>query len=185
MNCIVNHVRCNNIIVEDVVVDGLTVRLDPFFINGTVFKQVTLKGKIGTLCLRGKPLPGLAAGTGFETDEVAPLLAANAEYYKHVDWALDISEGLFSAIDIEGIPVHLIRRDPATQFVITRRRATEIDWLNFEFQGDYAPGVLDIFLKDRPEDSAVVIVAGKRSRTFRETLADLQMLREKGVAEPD
>jgi hypothetical protein len=100
---------------------------------------------------------------------------ANANFYDRVAWALDISEGEFKELDIRGIPAHLIRRDPETQFVLTREKALQGRWRDLEFQETVWYTWIAHFLKSG--DSAVVLIAPKRHRKF------LQLLRAAGVAE--
>ncbi len=109
-------------IVEDTIIDGLKTG-DFFQTCGAVFKHVTLLGKIGRvmICRNFFTTPG-----GAEQERAFDL--ANAEYYRHVDWALDISEGEYSEFDIRSVPGHLIRRNPETQARIKRERLVESDW---------------------------------------------------------
>ena len=52
---------------------------------------------------------------------------ANQKLYEAVDWAIDVSEAKFTTLQtLSGIPPHLVRRDPTTQFVLTRTSAEAI-----------------------------------------------------------
>jgi len=164
-------------IVEDTVIDGLKSG-DILQTWGTVFKHVTLRGKIGRLMISRKfvTTPG-----GAEQERAFDL--ANAEYYRHVDWALDISQGEFSELDIRSVPGHLIRRNPETQARIKRERLVEADWRKLPFKAGVTQVIFDLFL-DRG-DPDVTYVAGKREKDFREMVADIELLRKEGIAEPD
>jgi hypothetical protein len=168
---------------EDVILNGLKTHGQPLQVSGAVFKHVILQGKIDYLML------GWSLGT-LQFDK--PLVqrafdVANAEYYRHVDWALDISQGEFKEIDIRGVPARLIRRDPATQVVVTRTKALQGRWRDLRFpDGDPSVWwvVLDNFMAFGHDDD-VVLVAPKRSKDYAALLEGLHILREDGVAEPD
>jgi hypothetical protein len=163
-------------IVEDVLVDGLKT-------NGllqtwaAVFKHVTLRGKIGRIMI--SPLATVMA----TPDQQAAFDAANAAYYANVDWALDISEASFVEIDIRHVPARLIRRDPETQFVVTRERALEGSWRQLDLADTYWPGWIELFLRLGYPDQ--VFVAPRGHRDYKKLLAGLVALRDAGVAEPN
>src|SRR5262249_49564276 len=74
-----------NVIIEDLKTSGL------FQTFGAVFNRVTLRGKFDRLMISNDRLPDSSRNPGYEYDYVKLFRAANAEYYRHVDWALDIS----------------------------------------------------------------------------------------------
>lgn len=167
----------NSAITEDVVIDGLKT-------NGVrqawaaVFKHVTLKGKLGEIMLSPMVAPGRATPAQQRAfDE------ANAAYYSTVDWALDIREAEVKELDIRRVPARLIRRDPETQFVITRQKAMQGAWRQLDLEKTYWPSAIEGFLKEGDPD--MVLVAPKRDREYRQLLEGLKALREAGVAEPD
>jgi len=167
-------------IVEDVVVDGL--KTNEFFSWGAVFKHVVLKGRIsGPISLQTNTLTKV---TPPDTEEA--FNRANRLFYKEeVDWALDISEAVFTGeCDLRGIPARLIRRDPETQVVVTRRKALEGAWKDLDLSGTHwAIGGIGLLLHG--EDPDCVLVAPKGARDFARLLEGLQLLRKAGVAEPD
>jgi hypothetical protein len=112
---------------------------------------------------------------------------ANAIYYQGVDWALDISEAEFSEVDLEGIPGHLIRRDPRTQVRVTRAKALEGRWRTVNLSGTYWAILLEEFANDGSAQSSdtVVLAAPKLARNFRTHLGALDTLRAEGIAESD
>ncbi len=164
-------------VVEDTVIDGLKTG-DILQTWGTIFKHVVLRGKIGRLMISREffTTPG-----GAEQEQAFDL--ANAEYYRHVDWALDISQGEFSELDIRSVPGHLIRRNPETQARIKRERLVEVDWRKLPFKAGVTQVIFSLFL-DRG-DPDVTYVAGQRSKNFRDMVADIELLRKEGIAEPD
>lgn len=178
-------------ILEDVLIDGFrTSARGPFQTSGAAFKHVTLRGKIGQVMTSPLVPPGLihiVKEVLFGLDPYPKYQrafdAANAAYYETVDWALDITEAEFQEADIRGVPARLIRRDPATQVVVTRQKALEGRWRNLDLSGTHWATSIQFLIDGRDED--VVLVAPKRHRNYRKLLDGLKMLRDAGVAEPD
>jgi hypothetical protein len=163
-------------IVEDVLVDGFKTN-GLFQTWGAVFKHVIFRGAIGRIMIS----PAVASGRATSTQQRA-FDEANAAYYASIDWAVDISEAEFEEVDIRRVPARLIRRDPATQAVITREKAMEGRWRTLDLAKTDWAGWIDLFLKDGDPD--VVLVAPKRHRKYRDLLDGLKMLRDAGVAQP-
>ncbi|MBI3839914.1 MAG: hypothetical protein HY288_18480 [Planctomycetia bacterium] len=163
-------------IVEDVVVDR--AHSHGFQTWGAVFKHVTLQGTIDYLMTSRLAVAGLAT-----PQEQRAFDQANAEYYRHVDWALDISRGEFADLELRGVPGRLIRRDPETQALITRQAILDSRWRKLEFHSDVTSVAIDVFLKRGEGD--YVLVAPKRAKRFDAQLADIELLRRAGIAEPD
>lgn len=164
-------------VVEDVLVDGLKTS-GLFQTWGAVFKHVVIRGRIGRVMLS----PVVSAGLATPAQQRA-FDEANAAYYATVDWALDIRDAAAEELDIRGIPPTLIRRDPATQVVVTRERALEGRWRQLDLSQTYWPGVLQNFLDDG--EPWILLVAPKRHWKFRQLAEGLRLLREAGVTEPD
>jgi len=101
------------------------------------------------------------------------LLIANEEFYRGCDWSLDIRDAECDSLMITGIPVHLIRRDPATQCVVTRAKAEKGGWKELDLSDCAFGYIIDQMLKG--PDSAQVLVAPKRSRHFRASLKAIQL----------
>jgi hypothetical protein len=164
---------------EDVVVDGLETN-DLLILWSPLFKHVTVKGKIGELKVN------LRADTDWSPVIQEPLALARSAFYKSVDWALDISEAEFKEFDLHGIPARLVRRDPATQVIVTRERAMKEDWRRkLKSSNTYWPFVIDMFLDDGEPDIVLVAPKRKRKKDFAWLLDGLNDLRQVGVAEPD
>jgi len=165
-------------ILEDVIVDGFKNKGQPLQIRGAAFKHVILRGKIDRLMLSWQvDLMEKEPHVQQAFDE------ANEAYYRDVDWALDISQGEFRDLDIRGLPGHLIRRDPETQVLITREKALQGRWKDLDYCESLWPFSIDSFLQT--ENHSLVLVAPKQHRKFKDYVADLHLLREAGVAEPD
>lgn len=107
---------------------------------------------------------------------------ANAEYYRGVDWAIDIRHAEFQECDLRGIPAALVLRDEETQVVVTRSKVARGEWRGLDLSGTYWPTALALFLERG--DSDAVLVAPKRAKNFAKLLTGLKMLRDAGVVEP-
>jgi uncharacterized protein YjbI with pentapeptide repeats len=165
--CRIEGCAAGGVYFEDVTVD--TLRLSrPHLLSGCVFKHVTLRGKIGSLmAIPPNPMsphrPGLTAGA--------------VEKYKDVDWALDISEAVFSDADFFYVPGDLIRRDENTQVLLRREAFRDIDWRGL-------PGSAGIWVRrfeSTPFDS-IVGIAPKGSKEFAKAMADIEWLYSRGLA---
>lgn len=177
IDCAVRGCAVNAAIVEDVLVDGLKTHtmLDTW---AAVFKHVTIRGRVGSIKI-SKYVDVLSA----TDEEQAAFDRANAEYYKHVDWALDISEAECLEIDIRGVPASLVRRDPTTQGVVKRANTVDGRWQKVKLaRPRWQITIQDMF---RDGDDDTVLVVPKRSRHYQELLGDLKRLRDAGIAEPD
>ena len=99
---------------DDVTVDTLHLAR-PHLLDGCAFRHVTLRGKIGSIMV-------------IPPDPMSPLGVGVVARYKEVDWALDISEAVFSATpDFYYVPGELIRRDVNTQVLLRREAFGDLD----------------------------------------------------------
>ena len=164
-------------ILDDVAVDGLkTVGLLQAW--GLAYRHVTFRGKIGRIMLSyNVDLDGTMPARQRAFD------VANEEFYRTVDWALDISEAEFQECDISGVPARLIRREIASQAVVTREKALLGTWRRLDLARTYWPEAIEGLLRGGHPDC--VLVAPKRARDYKVLLEGIQMLRDAGVAEPD
>jgi hypothetical protein len=179
VNCTVKKCSLYGAVVEDVSVEGRS-RFAEFCTNAAVFKHVTIRGKLGIIRI----LPRI----GFVFNVTDPLIQsafdlANAAYYETVDWALDISAAEFYDLDVYCIPARLIRRDPATQLVVTREKALEGVWRSLDLSETHWPWAIENLLLNNTADT--VLVAPKGHPNFKRLLEGLQILRDAGVAQPD
>ena len=177
-NCSVQGCALDCAIVEDVVVDGLkTSALHQSW--GAVFKHVILRGKIGRLMFSP-----LISPLQDDPEAQRALDEANARYYEGVDWALDISEADAQELDLRGVPGSLIRRDPETQVLVTRKAAMTGEWRNLKQVMDCEFRVaIEFMLEDGRQD--VVLAAPRRDRDFKQLMGAIEELRAAGIAEPD
>lgn len=160
-------------IVEDCVIDGLKVNRH-LQTKGTAFKHVIIRGVVDKLMIT--PIVDLSGGY---PEVQRQFDCANEEYYKEVDWALDISEGIFKDCDIRGVSASLIRRDPETQFVLSREQAMRGGWRNINLSGTHWATAIGLFLERGFSDC--VLVAPKGAPNFLSLLTALKDLRDAGI----
>ncbi|MFE6851735.1 hypothetical protein ACFVDH_13205 [Streptomyces sp. NPDC057674] len=167
--CVVDGVRF-----EDVRIDGLTVS-SLTHLTGCVFRRVTLRGRIGSLM-------ATSPNFGLPEDVREAFVGGVEQFYAGADpateWALDITEAEFTEADLYYVPGHLVRRDPATQFLLHRDRLAGVDLSSLPL---FAQIAVERF-GETPFES-IVAVAPRRSPNFAERLAAYEALRAAGVAE--
>lgn len=100
---------------EDVVVEDLSTN-PILLVWAAFFRRVTLKGKIGKINLNLTPEAFCT-----DADRLRQFETARAAFYAETDWALDISDARLLGLRCEGVPLHLIRRDPQTQVILDKR----------------------------------------------------------------
>ncbi|MCU0878358.1 MAG: hypothetical protein MUF06_11290 [Pirellulaceae bacterium] len=164
-------------IIEDCIVDGLNTHGQALRSMAAVFNRVIFRGKVGTIMISD-----LVSSFADESTQ-SKFASANKEYYRSVDWAIDISEASCLEADLRGMPGHLVRRDPETQVLVTREKAQSNEWRDLPFKTGWWQTTCSIFL--RGDQESTVVVAPKRSREFRELMHDLDLLRKAGISEPD
>jgi len=182
IDCTENGCSIGTAIVENAFIENLKAP-GLFQTFGAVFNRVTLRGRIDRLMITNDVLPSVLMVEEDRQREIDTFRHANAKYYSHVEWALDISQGEFRELEIRGIPSRLIRRDPETQIVVTRERVAESDWRQLDFSESLTSFSLNFLLEEGWPD--MVMIAPKRHRKFPLYLEDLQLLRQAGIAEPD
>ena len=184
----VRLVKCSEVgcaigpaILEDVVVEGLTTS-DLLIVSGALFRHVTLRDRVGSIKINPYPLidesnPALTA----------PFDRARQQFYDATDWALDISDAIFSSFDATGIPARLIRRDPVTQAVVRRRNVRGNAWRAKAAKWNtYWLDVIDVIFEDNPPEDAVLVAPKAMRKARLQQLVDgLANLRDIGVADPD
>jgi hypothetical protein len=163
---------------ENCIVDGLDTKGVLVQTWGAVFKHVVLRGKIGEIMVSDRvDILGTRPGQQEAFDR------ANGEFYKGVDWALDISEAEVESLDLRGVPAKLVRRDPETQVVVTRETVLRVPWNDVKLNETLWKTTIRVFIDQGYSDT--VLVAPKRDQKFVRLVADLRTLQAAGVAEPD
>jgi hypothetical protein len=165
-------------LLENVLVEGLGREgRDPLFVWAPAFRHVTLRGSVAA--------PKFNVTVGLTGRSSASWVSANRDFYRDVDWALDISEARLSgSVNLEAVPGHLVRRNPETQVLVYRPRASGVDLGQLGLPDPSVGLAIEWFLQDGPFDS-VVVAAPTDARYFRDALASLRVLREAGIAEDD
>ncbi|MEV6345206.1 pentapeptide repeat-containing protein [Actinoplanes sp. NPDC051851] len=163
--CVMAGVKLDNVVIEG-------ARFSRSSVTGCAFENVTLRGKIGQLILGG-PVRSLPP------EMFKAFSEALVDFYRDVDWALDISDAVFSDAAIRAVPGELIRRNPERHFLIRRHNREVVLSL------PDAPDLVKAYFRDfdlTPFDS-MMAVAAQGSKNFEKQLVDLQWLRERGLAE--
>jgi hypothetical protein len=182
-NCKVMSSLIQNAMFEDCLVDGLSTDSRGIFIKGCAYRHVTFRGKCGLVIITGRIIGKFGEPASQTEKRQLGVIAANAEYYRTVDWALDIQDAEFQACEVSGIPARLVRRDPETQVIVTRDKAILTAWEKLDLKDTHWPTTIKLLLYFGEEDR--VLVAPKRAPNFKALLRGLQILRKEGVAEPD
>lgn len=171
-NCTVNSFFGTGAIFDDVVVDGLRTSHTPVILFGCALRHVVLTGKCGrflfnrNVCHDDPP-----RNSSFE--------AANDQFYRDVDWALDISSLNPACLEIRGtLPSRLIRRNPEVHFIMTRTVALEAGWKNYEPIDSFEIAV-STFLSSGADDN--LFVAAKQSKRFKEQVEYFHRLKSAGL----
>lgn len=169
-NCKVSSCSVHGVKFENVDVENISFS-KPMEFAACAFQHVSLKGKIGQF---------ITTPPHYSLNEVvkAAFNSALVDFYKDVDWALDIAAAQFVDATIYMIPGNLVRRDPETQFILRRSSFESIS-------RDSLPPMARIYF-DRfeatPFDSYVEI-APTRSKSFKMIYETLAELKSSGLAE--
>lgn len=163
--CFVHGVKFENVTVRYFVAD------EAVDFAACVFRNVVLEGTVGPfITTRAHPSLG-----GERRAEISQLMV---EYYREVDWAIDISRGAFVDATLPMVPGELVRRDPETQFLVKRAPLeaypqAELPFIGKSYRRRFSTSPFDSF----------VAVAPTRSNTFEKLHAQLSELRALGLAE--
>lgn len=154
----VEHLRCGDVLI--------------FW--GAAFQRVTLKGHMPPMIFHER-----MAGNAVPIECAERFREANGAFYTAVDWALDIRDAQFATVRLSSIPGQLIRRNPATQVMVSRSKLLERDWSKLPLPSITRVSVENCLASCHEYQ---VIVAGERSRTFAAQLEGLEILRREGFA---
>lgn len=161
------------VVAEDCTVDGFEgAAIWP--VDTLLLRHVTLSGAIGAVDIRDPRQLN-------PRDSVRR--AVHEDFYAKVDWALDIRGARFRRADLSGVPGRLVRRDPATQVLVTLERLTASRWQTLDFRET----AWNIGFEEMESANleAVVFVAEPRGRRFDDKLRLIDDLRRTAIAEPD
>ncbi|MBI9052146.1 MAG: hypothetical protein JEZ00_22210 [Anaerolineaceae bacterium] len=174
--------KLHGVIAENIVIDGLKTH-NPFHSWATVYKHVTLKGKIGSIMIS----PNLYIAPDKKEKFIqSDFENANTEYYRNIDWALDIQEANFQIpIDIRGIPACLIKRDKDTQAVVKLEKAKTMKWKNIDLSDTPWAVAIDFLLTFGWDDIVLTVPKGSSKRRIEKCQDGIKKLRDYGIAELD
>lgn len=177
--------RTGPVIAEDCLIDGLQTDDRITSLAQPLLKHVTVRGRIGKLGIGDKPVLPSAAGSKREYEALeAALTAEKNAFYKTVDWALDIREAEVELLEMSGIPLHLIRRDPETQMIWRIEKCSDPDWESRISAGNWWKSSLRVLMFTATE-SVLVAPRNCPPRKREKILRDLHELREKGFTDPE
>jgi len=166
-------------IFEDVTIDRLDTEGGPVFIRGAAFKHVTLKGNIGSIMI-------WAGATQMPVEHInRAVMKANLDYYKNVDWALDIREVRAKELSVTSVPVDLVRYDPEHQAVV-RLNTIRKRWKEIKEETDgHLFGYALARLREQPYCDGVVLCVPLRAKKdcVAELASLIKRLRKLGIAE--
>jgi hypothetical protein len=169
VNCRLEGCDALRAIFDECTFDGLrNDRMSMVF--GCAFRHVVFRGDFGRFLIRG-------SSNTFEPDAIDH---ANDKFYETVDWALDISEVRSSDLSIDGVPLHLVRRNPETQAIILRRRLSFREMKRLGI-GPTASQLLAGFFPQDPDRR--LYIANARSKNFADRVEAIAQLRAVGLAE--
>jgi hypothetical protein len=181
-NCTAAACFIQGAIFSDVTVNRLETRSRVgFFCWGSFFRHVVLSGKLGFLKFNAE----CHADYYRMPKQQAIWNEAYQSFYKTVDWALDIANAEFTVgLDFHFVPGRLVRRNPATQVLVTREKLMATNWRAFDWGKSSLPVAIDWFL-ERSLYADCVFAAPTRSRLFERELFSIDLLRKTGLAEKD
>jgi hypothetical protein len=163
-------------IFDDVVAERVRSGRHPIILWACAFKHVVLRGNFAQILMNKDINP---FNRRLERNEA--FTRANAEFYRDVDWALDISNIVTACLEIRGaIPARLIRRNIDEHFVMTREVAASGEWKRIKGydESPFQIGV-SMFLESGAEDN--VFVAGRKSKYFQAEVRYYKRLRSAGL----
>lgn len=182
-NCSISWCNTGPMILSNVSVTNLKFD-DLFIIWCPYFDRVVLSGEVGKMKINAAAHPST-----YGNSKQKPFDDFRKRFYASVEWALDISRARFKEFDLEGVPSHLVKRDPESQVVVTRERALQVATPGWEKRLDPSnklwPFVIDLFLSDGDPDIVLVAPLGAAKSKRDPLLRGLKELRNIGLADPE
>lgn len=176
--------QIDDLVLDNVVIDGLksgddaTIRIG----GSVVFNHVKLRGIVD-------PVVTLSAGSGLRIDSTKfvrqrAIHESNVEFYKSVDWALDISEAQFNGPAIfREIPAQLMVRNPLSQVLVLREDAEKVDLDAIGFGASGWDNAIRNMV--RSSSDSIVLAAPTRGDKVHAYQRLLSRMRESGLAAAD
>ena len=178
VNCEARKFGIGPALLSDIHIENM--RSDVVIVWGALFRHVTIKGRFDKLMIHGIP-----STCSIGSPEMFRYWETCDAFYVDVDWAIDIREAEFDdfCFRTRGVPAHLVRRDRETQVIVSREKAIQAKWRDLGLSG-----LTQIFFECliRESSPSTVLVAPKRNKkNYKDVLADIEKLRDAGIAEPD
>lgn len=171
-NCRGTLLHGNGAVFDEVVVDGVRTRRGPVLLFASAFRHVVIKGTCNGFLFNRN----ICHDDG-ERNEA--FILANREFYRNVDWALDISQMKCSGFELRGsVPVELIRRNPDEQFIMSREIAQSGAWKEFDPFDAFQFGIGMFLESGAPTE---LLVAPRRSKNFKEHVEYYHRLKTAGL----
>ena len=180
--------RTGPVIAEDCLIDGLHTDDYITALSQPLLRHVTLRGRIGNFGISDSPVLPISAQSKREYEALkAALTAEKNAFYNTVDWALDIREAEAEYINVHGIPLDLIRRDPEAQMIVPRQKMEDPEWEQRLSPENVWTSFLRGCCGSAPTETEFLLVAPKNCppRKGRQYLRDLHELRDKGFTKAD
>jgi hypothetical protein len=140
---------------------------------GAAFRHVVFKGRMPQIIFNER-----TARESVSSDYAERFVEANREFYRQVDWAVDISAAEFASMRLTSVPGELVRIDPRTQIRINRSRLAARGWADLPL-----PSITRVAIEQcmRSKFEYQVVAAGRRSKFLSEELRGIEILREEGL----
>ncbi len=162
---------------EDIKINDMATGKNHLFLFACVYKHVKLSGNIGTLIISDY----WGIDTIKHKKKNLIYSKANREYYRDIDWAIDISEVNASGILIRGgIPTNQIIRNKENQMIITRKEAELGRWKEIrEIDSSVIKNAIEDIIRSGEEEG--IIILGSRSNNYQKNLSILQEMKRSGI----
>lgn len=164
-NCKFIHTYICTCLLEGVVFENVSF-MDYGRFMSTLFNRVIFKGKFNSFSIQRLALLG-------DKNAKQQMLINNyrENFYKNIDWAIDISQAKLSEFYCDSIPTNLIIRDPDTQFVISKNNFNDLDLLDVSFRKNfkYLTSILEDFLNGE-QNEMIIAVPLSKPKSFKEPI---------------
>jgi hypothetical protein len=162
----------NGAVFDEVIVNGIRTSRGPVLLFASAFRHVVVKGTCNGFLFNRNICHD-------DSERNEAFISANQDFYRNVDWALDISQMKCSGFELRGsVPVELIRRNLDEHFIMSRDVAQSGAWKEFE-PFDVFQSAISMFLAS--DATTELFVAPRRSKKFKEYLEYYQRLKAAGL----
>lgn len=174
-NCKVTRCSIGPAIVRNVSLTNL--RNDMLICWGTLFDELTLTGKFGSIMVHGIP-------SGRAKEKVVIDHAnLSRKFYSNVKFALDISQAHFKefCLRTNAIPLHLIRRDVNSQFIVSRPASEEESKSIEALPLSSYTKIFFALMRDDKVDESLLVAPKLDQDLYTQILKDAEILEKLGI----